>query len=215
MTATDDAAADLVQAADRDRWLATLYAPAPVRPALLAVHALDIELAKVVATTTEPMIGRIRLAWWRERLQGLDRGEVPAQPALQALAVEALQRGLSGALLSGFEDGWLALLDGDIERHAALRGAAVGGALAILLGAEAGAGAALLADWAAGEAARAGHVAVAGSAPSRAPSSLRPLAGLGALGRRDLAAAAAGQAPEPRATAGRQWVLLRASLIGR
>jgi phytoene synthase len=38
----------------------------------MAVQALDLELESVVAGTTEPMIGEIRLAWWREALQGLD-----------------------------------------------------------------------------------------------------------------------------------------------
>ena len=204
--------AAFVRDADRDRWLATLYAPEAVRPALLAVHALDLELAKVAATTTEPMIGRIRLAWWRERLEALDRGEVPAQPVLQALTADALPRGVTGAILAGFEDAWLAWLDGDDARHIEMRGQAVGRAMAKLLGGDESAGAALLTVWAAGEAARQGHNAPQVTAP-RAPRALRPLAGLAALGRRD--AARGGDGPEPRATAARQWTLLRAALIGR
>ena len=70
-----------------------LYAPADVRPAWMALHGLDLELESVVAGTTEPMIGAIRLAWWREALQGLDAGKVPAQPLLQLIAAEVLPRG--------------------------------------------------------------------------------------------------------------------------
>ncbi len=206
-----NAVAAFVREADRDRWLATLYAPEPVRPALLAVHALDLELAKVVATTTEPMIGRIRLAWWRERLEALER-EVPAQPVLQALAADVLPHGVSGAMLAGFEDAWLALLDGDDTGHIGLRGSAVGRVLAKLLGGDEATGAVLLTNWAAGEMARQGQSAQSVTVP-RAAKALRPLAGLAALGRRDVARG--GDGPEPRAAAARQWTLLRAALIGR
>lgn len=210
-----EAVAALVQEADRDRWLATLYAPAALRPALLAVHALDLELAKVAATTTEPMVGAIRLAWWRERLQALDRGEVPSQPVLQALAADVVPRGVTGALLSGFEDAWLALADHDDERHVDLRGAAVGGAAALLAGLDAATGARAGQAWAAGEAARHGLAVAVRPAAAKAPAALRHLVGLAALGARDADRAGAGLPPEPRASAGRQWVLLRAALIGR
>ena len=213
-------AAEFVRAADRDRWLATLYAPEPVRAACLAAHALDLELAKLVATTTEPMIGRIRLAWWRERLMGLDRSEVSAQPVLQALVRDVLTRGVTGARLAVFEDAWLDVLAGlpdaaALARHVAARGAAVFGTLATLLGGDLAAAEALGASWAAGEAARAGWGVVDVSLPPRAPPALRSLAGLAALGRRDVARAVAGQAVEPRATAARQWLLLRAATFGR
>lgn len=209
--ASSDLVATLVRDADRDRWLATQYAPAALRPAVFAVHALDLEFAKIAATTTEAMLGEIRLAWWRERLIGLDAGEVPAQPVLRALADTVLSRGVTGTMLAGFEDGWLALAEDDVARHVSLRGAALGGVLAVLGGADPVAVAALGTSWAAGEAARGGHDVAAAPAP-RAPPNLRWLAGLAALGNRD---AARGTPPEPRATAGRQWVLLRAALTGR
>ena len=211
----DDAVTALVQGADRDRWLAVQYAPATVRAALLAVHALDLEMAKVVATTTEPMIGQIRLAWWRERLEGLDRGEVPAQPVLQALAAEALPRGVGGADLASFEDAWLALAADDLDRHVEARGQALGVVSARLLGGDAAAAVNLATAWAAGEAARSGEPVVAASALPRVGPNLRPLAGLAALGRRDLARLSSGLPPELRATPARQLVLLRAALIGR
>ena len=78
-----------VKARDRDRYLSVLYAPAAARPALLALHGLDLELAQVVASTTEPMLGEIRLAWWRDALLALDAGQVPAQPLLALLATAA------------------------------------------------------------------------------------------------------------------------------
>ena len=36
-------------------------------------------MADVVARSTEPALGAIKLAWWRERLEELDDGKVPAE----------------------------------------------------------------------------------------------------------------------------------------
>ena len=119
-----------VKARDRDRYLSVLYAPAAARPALLALHGLDLELAQLVASTTEPMLGEIRLAWWRDALLALDGGQVPAQPLLALLAAEVLPRGVSGAELAGLEDRWLGLIGSDTVPPAHVSG---GGALFALL----------------------------------------------------------------------------------
>jgi phytoene synthase len=65
----------------------------------------------VVSTTTEPALGAIRLAWWRERLEELGAGAVPAEPRLDAIARQLIGRGISGAELSKLEDAWLPLLE--------------------------------------------------------------------------------------------------------
>src|SRR5260221_10593467 len=57
---------DEVRAADRDRFLAALFAPEPQRRDLLGLLAFDHELARTRAVTREPMMARIRLQWWRE-----------------------------------------------------------------------------------------------------------------------------------------------------
>lgn len=71
---------------------------------------LDLALADVVATSSLAELGAIRLAWWRERLDQLDAGVVPAEPRLQAVAAILIPRGVSGRELSGLEDCWLPLL---------------------------------------------------------------------------------------------------------
>jgi phytoene synthase len=72
---------------------------------------LDLAFADVVATSTDPNLGAIRLAWWRERLEDLDAGKgPPAEPRLEAIAAELLSRGVTGAELSKLEDAWLPLL---------------------------------------------------------------------------------------------------------
>ena len=95
-----------------DRQTALEQLPARVRPAFVALWDLDLAFASVVSTTSEPQVGAIRLAWWRERLEELDQGAAPpAEPRLQAVHAELLPRGISGAELSKFEDAWLPLLD--------------------------------------------------------------------------------------------------------
>jgi phytoene synthase len=72
---------------------------------------LDLAFADVVTTSSDPRLGAIRLAWWRERLEGLDQGKLPAEPRLRAVAEELVPRGVSGQQLSQLEDGWLPLLE--------------------------------------------------------------------------------------------------------
>ena len=81
-----------------------------MRPAFAALWNLDLAFADVVATSSDPGLGAIRLAWWRERLEELDAGTVPSEPRLQAVARELVPRGITGEELSQLEDAWLPLL---------------------------------------------------------------------------------------------------------
>ncbi len=92
--------ADLVRTADRDRFLATLFAPAQRRDGLYSLYAFDIEIARVPEVAHEPLAGEIRLQWWSEALRGERAGEVAANPVAAslmstvqryALAIEPLQ----------------------------------------------------------------------------------------------------------------------------
>jgi phytoene synthase len=75
----------LVRTASRDRYLATLFAPANHRDALFALYAFDSDLASIRERAKEPMPGEIRLQWWREVLQGQRGGEAAAHPVAAAL----------------------------------------------------------------------------------------------------------------------------------
>jgi phytoene synthase len=77
--------AALVRETDRDRYLATLFAPALHRDALFALYAFNVEIARVRDLAREPMPGEIRLQWWREVLSGLRGGEAAANPVAAAL----------------------------------------------------------------------------------------------------------------------------------
>lgn len=114
-----------------DLWLdlALSYAPGRSRGALDALFALDAALGNVLRTTREPLVGQMRLAWWREALQGLDASDAPAEPVLQSLTGVVLPLGITGRALSEMVEAWEPLL-GDIrtqsiDDHARLRGRAL------------------------------------------------------------------------------------------
>lgn len=169
----------------------------------------------MVSRSTEPALGAIKLAWWRERLEELDEGKVPAEPRLEAAARELLPRGISGAELAELEPGWAALLQERPDQELALDcGAKLFGFAARLLGDDPPT--TLLAV--AGRVFAAGKLSRIGLAPNealaipllaRAPSSFRPLTALAALAARDL------DRREPEATPARAWTLLRHRLTGK
>lgn len=101
-----------------DRDLVRLHWPVELRPAFDALFGIDDAFAEVVVSSTQPALGAIRLAWWREALERLDSNPPPPEPRLQAVAAELLSRGVSGADLAGLEEGWASLLDEepDIEQ---------------------------------------------------------------------------------------------------
>lgn len=181
--------------------------PASIRPAFATLWNLDLALADVVATTTEPALGAIRLAWWRERLEELDGGAAPPEPRLSAIARQLLGRGISGSELSRLEDAWLPLLDpfpwGDAQADGlSLRGRLLFGIGARLLGGAAGDAESAGALWSLADAAqhlsdrrsretlldRARKIAL----PDRVPKALRPLTILAAVAAYDLAGAKSG-----------------------
>ena len=84
-------AADQVRRLDHDRYLTTLFAPADRRPALYALLAFNLEIAKVRETVTEPLLGQIRLQWWREAVAEIyDTGADAAQDVRRHAVVVAL-----------------------------------------------------------------------------------------------------------------------------
>ena len=125
------------RAADYDRYLSALFAPAARREALFALIAFNHEIARIPEVVSEPMLGRIRLQWWRETLEAIHDGK-PARrhevalPLADAIHAWGLDRSAFERLLDGRE----ADLEPDappdlagLERYAA----ATGGALTALM----------------------------------------------------------------------------------
>lgn len=76
-----------VRGGDYERFLAIQLAPRATRGALYAIVALNIELARIAETVSEPLMGHIRLAWWREALEEIQAGKKPrSHPVVLALA---------------------------------------------------------------------------------------------------------------------------------
>jgi phytoene synthase len=72
---------------DEDRWLASRFAPADARSRLIAIYAVNEEIARTPEVVTQAALGDIRLAWWREAIEEVERGgQARAHPALQAYA---------------------------------------------------------------------------------------------------------------------------------
>lgn len=94
----------LVHEADRDKFIATMFAPEERRPALFAIHAFSIELERVRELVSAPMPGEIRLQWWRDAVAGQGHGEVGAHPVAAALLQAMVQHGLPTDALQALID---------------------------------------------------------------------------------------------------------------
>src|SRR5258708_4479222 len=75
----------LVRAADKDRFLCSLFAPAAQRGALHALYAFNLEIARVREIIREPLAGEIRLQWWNDVIAGKAAGDVQSNPVAAAL----------------------------------------------------------------------------------------------------------------------------------
>jgi phytoene synthase len=76
-----------VRRVDEDRWLASRFAPADVRQRLVALYALNDEIARSSEVVTRPALADIRLAWWRDAIAEIYAGKpARAHPVLQAFA---------------------------------------------------------------------------------------------------------------------------------
>jgi phytoene synthase len=81
----------LVRNADKDRYLATLFAPADLRPHAFALYAFNVEVASVRERARDPLAGEVRLQWWRDVLAGKAAGDVARNPVAAAL-IDTIER---------------------------------------------------------------------------------------------------------------------------
>ncbi|MES2989727.1 MAG: squalene/phytoene synthase family protein [Pseudomonadota bacterium] len=111
---------DVLTPNNPERGLILSYAGAGA-PALAALLALDDALAQLLRTTSEPALGQMRLAWWREALERLDNAPAPAEPVLKALAEYVLPQGVTGLSLMPIVHGWEVLVEEEKLSADALR----------------------------------------------------------------------------------------------
>ncbi|MDB5476065.1 MAG: crtB [Phenylobacterium sp.] len=107
--ADDDAPGDLdalIRRVDPDRWMSSRFiADRQARADVVALYAFDHELARAPKASTNPLIGEIRLTWWREALDEMfEARPVRRHPTAEALADVVARRGLERAALETLID---------------------------------------------------------------------------------------------------------------
>lgn len=110
-------ASDQTEIRSPEAQLALAHSPGEVRDALRIFLDLDARLARIVAGTSEPMLGQMRLAWWRDTLR-LPVDERPRGDAvLDAIGKQWQAR--EDALI-GLVDGWENMLAEQLDRETAM-----------------------------------------------------------------------------------------------
>lgn len=128
---------------DRDRYLACLFAPAERREALFALYAFNLEVAKTAELVSEAMLGRIRLQWWREALDGIYAGAPRRHAVVEPLAEAVRRYGLDRRPFDRLIDGRESDLDAEppvdlaaLENYAEATSASLVGLALDILGAQ-------------------------------------------------------------------------------
>ena len=104
------------RAADRDRFLASLFAPECRRRGLLALLAFDHELARSGVVARDPLLARIRLEWWREAVvEAAGEGKPRAQPVVETLSETVRRRGLPAQRLFDLIDAREEEIEGPLD----------------------------------------------------------------------------------------------------
>jgi 15-cis-phytoene synthase len=80
-----DFCAQLVRGHDFVRYASTLFVPAALRRALLAIYAFNVEISRVREQVSQPLPGEVRLQWWTDMLAGAGHGGVEGNPVAAEL----------------------------------------------------------------------------------------------------------------------------------
>ncbi len=82
---------DTARDGEPDRLAAALLAPEPQRMGLLALAAFSAELRRIPLTAKEPMMGEVRLQWWRDAIRtAAPTGNPIADALIDAMEAYAL-----------------------------------------------------------------------------------------------------------------------------
>lgn len=85
---------ELIRRVDPDRWISSRFvSDSEARADVVALYAFDHELARAPRVASNPLIGEMRLVWWREVLDEIfEERPVRRHPTAEALAL-AVRRG--------------------------------------------------------------------------------------------------------------------------
>jgi len=70
---------------DPDRYFTSLFAGGAGHRALVTLYAFNLEIARIRETVSEPMLGQIRLQWWRDTIGEIYAGTPRNHPVAVAL----------------------------------------------------------------------------------------------------------------------------------
>jgi NADH dehydrogenase [ubiquinone] 1 alpha subcomplex assembly factor 6 len=90
-SAREDAGA-LLQRNDRDRYLLSLFVPATRRRVVQTLYAFNSEIARIREHVTNPVLGQIRLEWWREGIDSAYHGGTVARHEVLTPLAESIRR---------------------------------------------------------------------------------------------------------------------------
>lgn len=105
---------DQIRRLDPDRWLSSRFVgDAALRADVIVIYAYDHELARAPKVASNPLLGEIRLTWWREMLDEAYEGRpVRKHPTALALADAIVRRRLPREPLEAMIDARLIEVDG-------------------------------------------------------------------------------------------------------
>ncbi|TNE46135.1 MAG: hypothetical protein EP341_10175 [Sphingomonadales bacterium] len=83
--------------------IALAYTPAHLRAMLATYFALDRRLGQLVSKTNEPLLGQVRLAWWRDTMSKRIADRPPGDAVLDAIGEHWIER---EHYLIALVDGW-------------------------------------------------------------------------------------------------------------
>jgi hypothetical protein len=92
------ACADIVRKGDPDRFAAAMAAPVEARRVLFPLYAFNVEVARAPWVASEPMIGEMRLQWWRDVLEEIGKGGPVRRHEVATPLAEVLDAGGAEAL---------------------------------------------------------------------------------------------------------------------
>lgn len=103
-----------VRRLDNDRFLCALFAPEAEREDLFALYAFNQEVARIREAVSEPLIGHMRVQWWRDAMDAIYAGEPPRHHAAFGLAAAVRRHDLTRAHFDRLIDARA----GDLDDHA-------------------------------------------------------------------------------------------------
>lgn len=81
----------MARAGEPERYIAATVSPAHARPALVALAAFAADLRRIPTVVKEPMMGEVRLQWWRDTIETFDAETSTGHPIADALG-DAVRR---------------------------------------------------------------------------------------------------------------------------